>query len=443
MKILHYGLGFPPYRSGGLTKFCIDIMLHQKKEGHNVALLWPGKISFFYNKTQIKYRGHVDGIESWEIINPTPVPYDEGIEDIGLFINQGEEKCYYDFLEQIKPDVIHIHTFMGIHKNFVIAAHKRKIRIVFTVHDYFTICPKVTMFRNGRVCDCVHNCEKCPECNTTALSIWKIKLLQSPLYRKIKNSAVIKRLRKNHRDNYLSDSIDKHLKKNIKTKVSDYIQLRNHYESILNYIDVIHYNSNLSKDRFEEVFGVRNFVTIPITHKDIKDNRRIKNFSDNYLKISYLGPYGDAKGFYILKEALDDLWRERQNFCLNIFFDFEGKPPYIKSNERYSYDQLENIFDNTDVLIVPSKLYESFGYTALEALSYGVPVIVTKNVGAKDIIPEGAGFVVNEITAEDIKQAIECLTPANLESMNNAIMKSASIMDINTMHQEFFNKLYC
>ena len=44
MKILHYSLGFPPYRSGGLTKFCMDLMEQQIKDGHEVALLWPGAI---------------------------------------------------------------------------------------------------------------------------------------------------------------------------------------------------------------------------------------------------------------------------------------------------------------------------------------------------------------------------------------------------------------
>ena len=45
MKILHYALGFPPYRTGGLTKYCIDLMLTQAEQGHEVALLWPGRIT--------------------------------------------------------------------------------------------------------------------------------------------------------------------------------------------------------------------------------------------------------------------------------------------------------------------------------------------------------------------------------------------------------------
>ena len=60
--------------------------------------------------------------------------------------------------------------------------------------------------------------------------------------------------------------------------------------------------------------------------------------------------------------------------------------PYMNAHERYNYDDLQTIFENTDVLIAPSILYETFGFTVLEALSYGVPVIISGNVGAKDIL---------------------------------------------------------
>ena len=45
MKILHYFLGFPPYRSGGLTKFAYDLMNAQVSDGNEVAALWPGTMT--------------------------------------------------------------------------------------------------------------------------------------------------------------------------------------------------------------------------------------------------------------------------------------------------------------------------------------------------------------------------------------------------------------
>lgn len=91
MKILHYALGFPPYRSGGLTKLCVDLMVQQAKEGHTVAMLWPGQMGFVNQKVTIKNHENVklsgEDILSLEVINPLPVSFDEGIADIAAFKN--------------------------------------------------------------------------------------------------------------------------------------------------------------------------------------------------------------------------------------------------------------------------------------------------------------------------------------------------------------------
>ena len=86
MRILHYFLGFPPYRTGGLTKYCFDLMQTQAEDKNNVIALWPGRMSFFLNgKTKIKKRKNVHNIENYEIINPLPVPLDEGIKDVETY----------------------------------------------------------------------------------------------------------------------------------------------------------------------------------------------------------------------------------------------------------------------------------------------------------------------------------------------------------------------
>ena len=40
MRILHYTLGFQPYRSGGLVRYVSDLMLAQASMGHNVFALY-------------------------------------------------------------------------------------------------------------------------------------------------------------------------------------------------------------------------------------------------------------------------------------------------------------------------------------------------------------------------------------------------------------------
>ena len=438
MRILHYSLGFPPYRTGGLTKFCVDLMEEQKKEGNEVALLWPGRIQLTSSKTAIRRDKDVNGIKSFEVINPAPVPYDEGINDVVSFMKDGDKGAYIGFLECFRPDVIHIHTFMGLNRNFLLAAKEKGIMLVFTTHDFFPICPRVTLYRNGSVCEDI-NCIHCPECNVTALSLKKMQLLQSPLYRDLKDSRLVKKLRKHHRDEYLGDSVSVSLKNELKAKSDEYINLRDFYRSMFDLMDFVHYNSLISKTVYEEYFGSHNGQVISITHCDIQDKRIDKQFGP-FIRMAYLGPRSVAKGYFRLKKVLGKLWEKRQDFELNVFFHDNEQSPFIKQSNRYSYGQLEDIMKNTDVVITPSILYETFGYTVLEALSYGVPVIVSNHVGAKDIIPTGGGITFRN--EEDLFETLLHISPESLKQMNNAILDYAKIKNESEMCSEIMRYGY-
>lgn len=303
MKILHYALGFPPYRTGGMTKFCMDLIQQQKKDGHHVALMWPGQMGFVLKKVSVNDRGIVtlDGvssnIHSYEVINPLPVSYDEGISDFPTFMKDGGKEAYSRLLEMYKPNVVHIHTLMGLHRSFLKEAKRQGIRLVFTAHDFFPICPKVTMFRHGTVCSSIQSCAECGVCNATALGIKKIRVLQSPVYRRLKDSSFVKKLRKWHRDGYLSESTSDDMAEPV-GNANDFKGLRAYYYSLLKLMDIIHYNSTVTKAAYESVFKLPNSCMISITHADVADHRRLKDFSETNLRIRYLGQYGGAKGFF-------------------------------------------------------------------------------------------------------------------------------------------------
>ena len=442
MKIVHYSLGFPPYRSGGLTKFCMDLMKEQVRTGNDVSLMWPGEIGLQNKKTRIRKGPKVCGIHNYEIVNPLPVPYDEGVGDPKVFLDCGDESVYASFFEDEKPDILHIHTFMGLHKNMIVAARSAGVRVVFTAHDFFPICPKVTMFRNGKICDCIRDCSACAECNQTALPYWKMVLLQSGLYRKLKETEFVKKLRKNHRDAYLGD--DSGSDQNDRSSVAsatDYCTLRTQFCSMLDLTDCIHYNSSLTKQVYEAYVGKHTNVVIPVTHGDIKDNRIVKQFNADRLRITYLGPKSVGKGWYLLKSALDELWGKRKDFLLSVFFQSDDKPEYVIEHGRYDHSMLERIFLETDVLVAPSIWYETFGFTVLEALSFGVPVIVSENVGAKEMILQGSG-IVTEASAESLRKAVDSLTESKLCKMNKEIIEHSTIQTINEMNRILTDSCY-
>lgn len=438
MRILHYSLGFPPYRSGGMTKFCVDLMNQQVKNEDDVSLLWPGQI--IGKRIHIKNRKNVHGIKSYELINPLPIPYDEGISNIDAFTLKGDNQVFIRFLNELKPEVIHIHTFMGLYSSFIEVARELGIKTVFTTHDFFPMCPKVTMYRNKKVCDSVATCRDCAQCNSNALNLTKIQLLQSPLYKNLKNTKVVKRLRKLHRDDFFDE--EKSEFGETSQGPDDYLRLRSYYLSMLDMIDVIHYNSSVTQSVYERILGERRNSRIPITHSAIVDHRKNKEYKTNELRIRYLGPQVGAKGFFLLKAALDELWKERQNFILDIHFEPIQPSPYMRVHNRYEYDELGSIFEETDVLVAPSILYETFGFTVLEALSYGVPVIISGTVGAKDIITDNAGIVIDDISAKKLQDVIKHLTKEKLKHMNQSIVAKQEIMTLQNMTKRIVSECY-
>ena len=413
MRILHYFLGFPPYRTGGLTKCSYDIMTSQKNQGDIVFALWPGKMNLFNKKVKIIYRGMFDGIESYELINPLPVPLDEGVKDVDLFMEKCDSAIYEKFLKKLRPDVIHIHTLMGLHKEFILVANKKKVKTVFTSHDYYGICPKVTLYHNKGVCD-NKDCKDCVYCNLNALSIKQIMLIQSPLYRVLKDSAIIKKLRKQHRNEFFSEDDQPEI------LMSDVDMLQN--------IDLIHFNSTVAESVYCRYLKPKNSVVLSISHKDISDKRDTPHKGDSILRLTCLAPAKPFKGFNIMKQALDELWEEgKRDFILNIFNQVPQLSPYMRiSTGQFDYSLLKSIMEESDVLLAPSVWYETFGYTVLEALSFGVPVVVTDHVGAKDIVGDG-GVVIPSGSVEALKRTIKSLTPSYLEKLRENIRNNIKI----------------
>jgi glycosyltransferase involved in cell wall biosynthesis len=434
MKILHYSLGVPPYRTGGLTKYSVDLMKSQVKSNHEVILLYPGHFSIFnFNKTRIIKNNDQWGIKVYEIVNPLPVSLLGGISKARKFQKSTDMENYLSFLKKILPDIIHIHTFMGLHKEFLIAAKKLKLKIVYTSHDYFGFCPKVNLIDYiDKICENSDGGEKCARCNLNSYSMNLIFLMQTRIYRNIKDSRVVKYLRSykkarlakenkllikekynSHKGKDKKQNINIQRMEMSKDTINDYIDLRNYYINMFKMIDFFHFNSSIAQNEYRKLLELKGEV-ISISHSDIKDNRIIRNYcNNNPLKITYLGPISVYKGFYLLKDSLEKLMKEGiNNWKLNIYGNSEDElsdydKNFIIFNGRYNHKDLKNIFMDTDVLVVPSMWRETFGYVALEAYSYAVPAIITDNVGFKDVILNNETGLVISPNIEELGKKIK------------------------------------
>lgn len=453
MRILHYALGFPPFRRGGMTKYCIDMMSEQLKCGHKVAMLWPGRIKKYGYKVKIdqektqKINGELV-CESYEIINPLPVPLLNGIRNIEAFTQEKDESVFYNFFKMKEIEVIHIHTLMGLPMECITAAQKLNIRLIYTTHDYFGICPKWGLIYKGKVCDFDDDCKKCVGCNKTALSLSKIKILQSNTYKYLKDSKIIKNLRKRHNDNLYEESNEENEDSSYITtedviNISQgYKRLRQFYISMLEKMDVIHFNSSNTEKIFNKYFSTKkNGKVISITHGSISDNRRVRKYREK-INIGYLGPITEHKGFFDLKKVCDELYNDyKDKYQMHIFAKYSGDEKYIVKHEPYKYDQLSEVMNCIDLLVVPSLWNETFGFTILEALSYGVPVILSSKVGSKDLVINKKNGLIYKDSSNLKDYLIDFLEnpKEKLRYMNDYIIKYCDIKDIEIHTSEMIN----
>ena len=62
-------------------------------------------------------------------------------------------------MRRFRPDVVHVHNFHGFSPAVFTAARLLAIPVVFTPHDYFAICSRYSLFKNGQ--RCVTPCRGC------------------------------------------------------------------------------------------------------------------------------------------------------------------------------------------------------------------------------------------------------------------------------------------
>lgn len=423
MKILHYSLGVPGFRSGGLTKYSIDLMKEEVDSGNEVFLLYPGEFKIRTN-LYIKKDKMYYNINVYEIINPLPVPLTNGINNPKLFYKSMDKykNVFKKWLLKHNFDIVHIHTLMGLPIELVDAIKESNIKIIFSTHDYFGICPKVNLVNsNGEVCSNNEDFLECYKCCLNGFSYNKIRIMQSRLYRFVKDTNIGKKmlgkakksLNKNEDNISEKDTLD--LALNEKEVINEYKALKEYYYNIFNKFDYFHFNSRISKVIYNKFLNNIDGEIIHITHSNIIDNRHLKKFENDKLRIVYMGNDSIYKGLNLLIKALTTLDKSFENkWFLDIWgIDGSSEYPNIRYNGKYSHDIVNNILEKSDLLVIPSICHETFNFVALEGYSNAMPILVTNLVGFSDIIKDGEnGFSVNA-SVESIRGKIASLIDDN------------------------------
>lgn len=400
-----------------------DLAYEQINKGNNLIMLMPGKYKANSNKSEIKYFRKSENLHIYQIINGLPASAG-GVRNPEILMHNVPNNNYKKFLEGKKIDIVHVHSLIGLPREFILEAKELKIKTIFTTHDYYGICPQIKLYKyNDRHCISYSQGMECIKCNQNSnenldikrrnISVTFIGILINKIYniKFIKKCYNHYRLKAGRKDKYNSvlnsqnkTNVDNRQTKNNK-KSNQYMKLREYYMDIINNFDTIIFNSKTTMNEYSKYFYLekKDYFIIPVTHRNIKDNRgkkiSIKTKHSN-INFAFMGNLSKSKGFFDLLDTLEEIKTDYKSWVINIYGDdsminvdnYDSE--FYNFNGRYTHNNLSDIFAKADMLIIPSKWKETFGFIGLEALSYGVPVLASDNVGFSDLIISGENGIV-------------------------------------------------
>lgn len=223
-----------------------------------------------------------------------------------------------------------------------------------------------------------------------------------------------------------------------------YSDLKDYYYRCFSLIESFHFNSEHTKVCYESQILPNNGVVVPITHRGILDNRKIRAYGDDRLRLGFIGSTTVHKGLPYLIEALKEVGSS-DKWQLNVWGSREGKdntlPIYYMG--KFAPSAIEMVYSTMDVMVVPSQWHETFSLVTLEALSFGVPVIVSDKVGAQDIVREyDSQFVFHD--KENLVNLLSSLIDNRslLTEYNKKICDMPWKHDMRTHTEEIIKKVY-
>jgi UDP-glucose:(heptosyl)LPS alpha-1,3-glucosyltransferase len=138
------------------------------------------------------------------------------------------------------------------------------------------------------------------------------------------------------------------------------------------------------------------------------------------------------KGLNALLEAFADLSDRRARLAIAGRGDMAGlreAAARLGAIDRVAWlgarPDVERLYAAADALVLPAR-YEPFGNVVLEALACGRPVLVSRAVGASDLVRPGVnGSVIDRVGAADLRKGLESLRAGDAARLRAGARQSA------------------
>ena len=374
---------YPPSFVGGAE---LMAHFHAKKltrKGVKVYVL-----STKYDNTVAAYsivREEHEGIPVFRIVMP---PQD--MQGCSNFLNPQVDLRFQEIFSVIKPQIVHAHNIAGLSINLLSLANSLGASTVVTLHDHWGYCYRnIILDKNGNLCQPKTSCTGCGVEFSLHEKTYPMELRQSYL-------------------RYIFNQVDLIL------PPSDYL-------------NQCYANAGIHGRKLEVLwYGVDNDRYSSITRLPSKK-----------IRFTFSGYLGEHKGILVLLKAFSNLNKTKVKAFLNIAghldqeckkFVYENK---LTKNVRFwgkvPNHKIEEVYAETDVLILPSIWPENQPLSIAEAMVSGCPVITTNLGGSVELVQDGInGYWVDRNDPSELTEIMRRFIdhPELLEEMGNKAKSS-------------------
>jgi glycosyltransferase involved in cell wall biosynthesis len=347
--------GFPPSETGGVELYTAALARALCRAGHDVHVL----ASAYLSPEPVHERSDWHGIEVERFHIPR--------REIRLHYHEPRvEQVIRDALERVRPDAVHVQHPMFLSTPLVPLARAAGAATVVTLHDHWFMCPEIQPFSarahplHGRL---------------WGLSCFAHLELADP--RRLAAMVVRRRPRATLRAHVRRPAV---------------------MRSELITADRIVFPSRFLQAR-HEIFGLDEARAVVLAHGIDPVAPGVRERAGDELVVGYLGAMLPGKGADLLVRAFRDVDAPHARLVLRgpapkrrLFEQVRrlaAPDPRITLGPAVPRDVLGGFFAGIDLLVVPSRLHESFSLVTREAFSAGVPVAASDAGALGEIVEPG------------------------------------------------------
>lgn len=351
-------------------------------------------------------RGEYGGVSTIRLVNNHTARDPWELERV-----PGVTEAFLKVLDELEPDVVHVHHLGHLSTDLVSHVKARGIPVVCTLHDYWHLCARIQLYAPDKGACPGPVIFRCADCFN----------VEDGLVHSMSRFA------------FLGDrfarywiKLCRHIEWSLPIRLFERRFERS--DELLASYDYIIANSRHMMKRTIEFGAPANKIHVMRYGLKTRELQACRHSPSPEVRFGFMGSMVEYKGVRVLidafrrvPEAQLDIWgstdhnKEVRDFCSSLDI-----PSNVRLRGGFSYDQITRVLPQIDVLIVPSTWEEAYGLTVDEAKLAGIPIIASRFGGIPEHLKHGKeGFLFKPGSVDELVRYIRYFvnSPKKVERM--------------------------